>query len=233
MRFGHRFESRYYQKPTLSEDLIVAWELDETSGTRYPYYGGSEFNLTDVNTVGTADAPPGIGGLCASFNASNTEYLYCADPFPPPLAFSVSAWVYVYSLSVYHGIVGQDVSPNRMWLLYIGNTNATQFILSADGTAITVATGGAVSSGEWTLVTGVWNGTNVVVYKNLAAGVPVAFSGPVFNGTANLAIGARSGGALLCNGRIAQPLIWRRALTLTEITYLYNSGNGRPLSDWL
>lgn len=234
MRFGHRFESRYgVSRSTLNDDLIVAWPLDEASGTRYPDYGGSAFDLTDVNTVGTADAPPGIGGLCANFNGSS-EYLYCADPFPPPAALSVFAWVNASSVTGVRVVCSQDGLSERSWNLYL-NAGVVECVLSADGTAFTTAqVSGAISTSAWYLVGFAWDGAKVTAYKNVTPGTPLTFASALFNSPQQVKIGAfRSTPFGFFAGRIAQPLIWSRALTLTEITYLYNSGSGRPLSDWL
>jgi len=235
MRFGHRFDLRYQQKSALAEDLIVAWPLDEASGTRYPYYGGTEFNLTDVNTVGTADAPPGIGGRCANFDGS-TEYLYCADPFAPPSALTVSAWVYQpggISTKIIAGVRG--AAGTFSWGLYLA-TLTPRFFVSANGTAITEVNAAAISGSTWTLLTAVWTGASLLLYKDLTPGSPAAFSSALFDSTEPLSIGAgtiSTTPAFFFGGRIAQPLIWSRAIAPSEIAYLYNSGNGRPLTDWL
>lgn len=235
MRFGHRFESRYYQRSTLNDGLIVAWPLDEASGTRYPDYGGTEFNLTDVNTVGTADAPPGIGGLAASFDGA-TEYLYCADPFPPPSGMSVFAWVYATSVTSVRIIASQDsaAAGGRAWNLYL-NAGAVECLLSANGSAFTTATvTGALSTNTWYLVGFSWDGATITAYKNTTAGTPSAFTSTIFDSAQELKIGAyRPTPTAYFAGRMCQILIHRRALASSEIAYLYAAGAGRPLSDWL
>lgn len=240
MRFGHRFESRYgSSRSTLNDDLIAAWPLDEASGTRYADYGGSAFDLTEVDGVGTADAPSGIGGLCANLNGSS-EYLYCADPFAPPSALSITAWVYPLSVSGADIIVSQDrvtTGSDRAFGLYLSNGVITSY-LSVNGTAVVnAAAGAALSTSAWAQAALVWNGSTITSYRNTVAGTPAAFATSAYwNSAEPLRIGAHSISGVISSffhGRIAQPLIWSRTLTAAEIAYLYNSGSGRPLSDWL
>lgn len=237
MRFGHRFESRYYQKSTLSEDLIVAWELDETSGTRYPYYGGTEFNLTDVNTVGTGAAPAGIGGLCASFASASNEGLLLS-PCPEALrftgSFTLAAWINPTGVQAINSIFNRwDGSPNTSWVLYYLNTGRIQLSVSSSGTGFVLTQALGVPAG-WVLAFGGYDGANIHAAYNDSAESNIPHATGIFAGTSDLMLGKRNiANTQKFDGLMCQCVAWSRWLSASERAYLYNSGDGRPLSDWL
>lgn len=231
---------------------MVAWPLDEASGTRYPDYGGSAFNLTDVNTVGSAAAPTGIGGVCASFEESTSEYLYATNTqtlaLKPLQIISVSAWVYFDSFTdPYSTILGRFniVGSSRQWILAY-DTDPTpdvmRFRVSSNGTSLaSVDSSVSFSLSTWYHVVAICDGAQLAISVNGTVDTTPYSSGIYTGGIQATMLGAFGNGGgegtssynSYHDGRISQALIWSRAITSDEITYLYNSGNGRPLSDWL
>lgn len=75
-------------EPSVYDDAVSLWRLDEASGTRADSIGSND--LTDNNTVGYANAGP--QGVVASAVAANSEYLSRAN-MELPASYTLSMWV--------------------------------------------------------------------------------------------------------------------------------------------
>lgn len=73
------------------------------------------------------------------------------------------------------------------------------------------------NDGEWHHFTGVYDGTQIRIYKDGTLDASGAFSGPVDTNTSPLFIGARGGSALFFGGSLDEVKIFNRALTAAEV----------------
>jgi hypothetical protein len=208
-------------------DLVAYWKLDEASGTRNDSVGTS--HLTDVNTVTSAT---GKIGNAASFDRTSAEALTVADNAAlsmGDLDFSISLWVNFPTApggAYYPGIIGKWATTHEYILAYDGDTNNLYWSVSSDGTAETNLETGPLSANTWYHVVAFHDSINNQIGLVINAGTPdtTAWSGGVFNGTSNLTLGDWIGYYWL--GLIDEVGIWKRLLTSTERTQLYNSGAG-------
>jgi hypothetical protein len=72
---------------------------------------------------------------------------------------------------------------------------------------------------------------NVCANDGAVASTSTSGQAPV-TGASDFNIGRRQAGDFYTDGLIDQVGIWKRKLTSDEITYLYNSGNGRSYADF-
>jgi hypothetical protein len=220
----HRFKS----ENTLLNSLVAYWKLDETSSTRFDSTSNNN-DLTDNNTVGSAT---GKIGNAADFDGTN----YLSAPnnatFSPTGHFTVTGWVRLQTILGNPGIAGvwHFTSVNdRQWILYVnGSSKYSAFSVSPDGiNDTTLFSPPGLSVGTWYFLAAGWDGSNMFLSINAGTPETTAFSGPIYSGATNpFEVGAYDGGAAFMDGRIDEIGLWHRALTVSEISLLYNSGSG-------
>ncbi len=224
--------------------LISYWKMDETSGVRVDSVTASGNDLTDNNTVTSA---AGKVGNTAVFTRANAEWLSRADNVSlstGDIDFTFAGWVSLTSKpstgGVGMGIVGKWNTgvAEREHLIYWDETlDRFLFVVSANGTTsafVKADTLGAPVIGTFYFVVGWHDATANTINIQANAGTvdSVAHSTGVRDGASNLTIGAYAGvdgtplAATDLDGRVDELGFWKRVLTSTERTNLYNAGTG-------
>lgn len=218
----------------LKSGLTAYYALDEASGNAIDSSGNGR-TLTLTGTVGAGSGGP--LGSYRSFPGGSGHHLSRSDAafHPGSTPYSACGWAYMTNTGqsnfpVLFGVT--DNTTNREWWVLINTSNQFSATASTPGNASTaINVSSAWSAAAWYLVAVVWDGTNLKLSINGAAFTTVAYSGPVFSGTAQFKIGALGNASL--NGRMAGVGVWiGRVLTLTDIQTLYNGGSGLPYSSW-
>ena len=194
----------------------------------------------DTSVVGKVKS-----GNSAQFIAANLEYFSIADNAAlsmGDISFTIAGWVYLDTTPASDatmGILGKWASLNLEYRLYVDNTAGTirfKFDVRDTGdvttTTTTASTFGAPSTATWYFLTVYHNAaTNLIGIKvNDGAFDTAATTGGVRDGTAAFEIGRHTAGNYL-NGRAHDVIIAKQIYTDAEITYLYNSGNGRRFEE--
>lgn len=213
--------------------LVSWWDLDETSGTRYDAFGNND--LSDNNTVGYA---AGVSSNAADFVATNNEYLSIADNADVSMGnitFTIGFWVYISTDATYPLVFKSTGTTSKEWYFYNVVNTGVRFYVMDDGTGsaghYTTVTTGALSTGAWHYIMAWHKADTDIVGISLDNGTPVTntWTAGVFDGTAPLRFGASD--AALMSGRLDEVVIYKRALTTDERTWLYNNGAGRSYAD--
>lgn len=220
--------------PTLYQNLVSYWKLDEASGTRADSHGSN--NLADNNTV---LATTGKIGNAGNFVAANSEYLSIADN--PSLSItgdlSISFWMWTTNTqpAAAQAIVGkhQSVAGGRSYsiylLTYFGN-GVVRFAVSSDGNSNASGNmeSGALLNSTWYHIVGTYQaGVTQKLYVN--AGTPIdkgSTEASIIDNASQFAIGAFAGGANFFNGIVDEVGIWNKVLTADEVTSLFAAGAG-------
>lgn len=220
------------------ENLEAWWTLDEASGTRVDSHGAN--NLTDNFTVTQA---AGKVGNAAQFAVANTEYLDIVDNVSLSMGdidFTICAWAYLDSkpgaggrgvLAKYNAGAGE-----REYLIqYRLDTNRIQFLWGtnggATGNSIPADNFGVVSTGAWMFIVAGHNGNNVFISVNNGAKNTAGDNGTLHDSTSNFHLGSQNGTSETWDGRIDETCLYKRVLSSAEITWLWNSGDGRTYAD--
>lgn len=211
---------------TLYTDLISFWEMGESSGTRADSVVGSANDLTDNNTV-----TGGNDGVAYSqFTSANSEYLSHADNAGLSVAgsaFSFNFWLYGDSLST--GLLVKDggfgnaefviqrvFTSGHMWRFIVLDSShgseSVDIAYPATGAWYMLTVTCPAGAGNLQII--VNDGTPVTASKTLT----------VNNSSADIRIG--TDGSSYFNGRMRRVGFWKKVLSASEITQLYNSGNG-------
>lgn len=207
--------------------ITGAWEFDETSGTdAVPAVGtlhGTAQGGVTVNQTGKI-------GKCWVLDNTN-GYIEFADNAINDLTnnFTISIWFKAanYSTNRYIFTKGAGMYAARV------NSTGPQFRWMTTGLTPSAANAATFTpvADQWTLLCLTYvNGVGAKVYWNGVYKETLAMSGTITTDNFSLKIG-RYTGTEVFNGSIDQFIIWgSRVLTDSDITTLYNSGNGRPIS---
>lgn len=228
---------------TLGTNLTAYWSLEEASGIRTDSKGAS--HLSDFNSTGVSGATGKVGSCC-DFESASLQYLRAAGNADLLLssdqAFTFSAWVRAESFVGSMVVLSKDMAadPDRSYQLQwsFSDSRARWLLWGSDGTLVDVSrpSPAMVDSTWYHLICGhdpVANQVFIIVNN----GTPdvVSFSlGTRDNNAWDFRIGAVSTGSIgsfTWDGLIDEVGFWKRVLTPAEITYLYNSGNGRSISE--
>lgn len=212
--------------------LLSYWPLTEASGSRADIWGGQ--TLTDNATVTAGTAATGWLRTSSLFTAANSEWLSLADNTAMSVnggSFTFGCWVNPTALGAQMCIASKYQSTGATTGEWIFRFNAT------GGVFATMISGSTLTSGVTTttkLVAGQWSyvacGMNMVdgfqfVY-NMGEYQKLTYSSAVNDSTIDFRIGQRSDIEFL-GGMVAGAAYWQRALTVGELDWICNKGNGR------
>ena len=199
----------------LTDNLLSYWKLDDNSNDAVGSNNGTDSNIS------YAAAKINNG---ASFNGSSSKITHSASGFPTGnAARSVNFWVKLNSTASGRQVfLYGTYSSGQVWCVMMSNSIFVQgYMLNASGASSTV-----LSTGTWYMCTVTMDGSgNIAYYLNGSA-----------DGTATIAtLNTTASGGIIGNGwdgyfsgMVDEIGFWSRVLSSTEVSQLYNSGNGLP-----
>ena len=224
----------------LSASLVSYWELDEASGTRIDSNDLNKNHLTDNNTVGQA---VGKVGNAAQFNSLSSRSLTRASNASlqtGDIDQTICAWVYLDSKpATTMRIAGKTDNTTGAGYAIDWQNTADRFsfrMWQAGGGASLNAIAshfGAPALSTWYFVVARFDSVsgNGIITVNDGTKSATAKSASPGSDTVAFAIGANGDGTSFFDGRIDQVGLWKRYLTDTEVTFLYNNGAGRTYAE--
>lgn len=222
---------------SLLTSLVAHWSLaaltDDSGGNTLSNNGGVTFVAGKV-------------GNCANFAAASSQNLQIADNANLSMGdinLTIAGWFYLATkpasamtpLSKWN-----FTTANREYFISWSNvTDRFTFLVSPDGVVSTTVT--ANNLGAPTLATfyfllaehdAVNNITTIAANNGVADSA--AHTTGVFNGTSTFGLGCITSAPVgnFWDGRIDQVGIWKRLLTASEKSALYNNGNGLAFADF-
>ena len=236
-------------------DAISAWQKELTQAEITELYNsgnGAQYITNDFYKPTTNDAlntynGTAIGGLtygvgkigtAFQFNGTNAYVELPDNSFNFTNDFTASAWVYLQTLpSTVCGIVGNFNFAVGGWGMYLSGGNLVAVIRNTAGPYYLGNTTSVFTAGQWTNVVMVFKknvgfyiyGNGVLAGQLLATVNPNYGISPIPHAKSRIGLLNYSGDWwwMPNNSRIDGVNVWNRALTTTEITELYNSGNGK------
>lgn len=217
----------------ITDNLISFWELEESSGTRNDSKGTN--HLTDNNTVTSTS---GKVGNAAVFTAANLESLTRADNASLSTGNIDFTWVFWVKMT----------SAASVGLIYKGDSTGVEYAITArsggafrfevdNGAGLINITGvdstTTYSTGTWYMVECYHDSVNdlIAVAVNNGIANTTAYSLGSWDSSVSLYMGVDGDFGDYLNGQLDQVGFWKRILTPTERTFLYNSGNGRSYAE--
>lgn len=220
---------------SLLTGLVSYWKLDEVSDGSAPVTRGDSVvasgnDLTDNNTVASA---AGKIGNAASYIKANSEVLTHVDNALLSIGASDAtfcAWFNIAALGVINGVLGKDdAAGNREYGLFVQASNVLQwYVFTAGGYQPLNSTAGALAASTWIFVAAWHDFTAHTINLQINNGVVDSLAvnaGGVNDLAAAFTIG-RQGSTNNFGGLIDEVGFWKRVLTATELTALWNGGAG-------
>jgi hypothetical protein len=217
----------------LADNLVSVWALDESSGNALDSFGTN----TLTETSGTIDAATGKLSGARDFELGDTEYFTIADNASlstGDIDWTFAVWVNMESLPAAATIAVKGNGSGFEWILdYVGG-GTTRFRLrvfaaAGFGTNGTVQADnfGAPSTGTWYLITCGHDSVNNLVFIAVNAGTrnTSSYSSGSYDSTGAFFLGNDPFNAYY-DGLLDEAIFWKRVITTTEATQLYNAGAG-------
>lgn len=214
-----------YGETSLLTDLVSYWKLDESSGNAADSVGS---NTGTNSNVTYAAAKINNGGV---FNGSSAELNIGTTSSLKTSSFSISTWINGDTFATN----GRFIFCNQIhgnyygWNLNIGTDSKVYLSLQSSAATKHIGSVATLSTGMWYHLVATYDGTTGKIYingtenKSEASGLTLAYEAG-----AEVMIGNRDGSTVnWFDGIIDEVGIWSRALSSTEVTELYNSGNGK------
>lgn len=215
--------------------LVSYWALDEASGNAIDSHGSN--TLTDNNTVAAATGK--VSGA-RDFELDNTESFSVADNASlsvPDQDFSFAVWVNPESGAARNEILSKGGASDLSYSLLRAANSGFSFYVSSgvgfqNGTFVD-SSAGAPSSGSWYFVV-CWhdataNTTNIQVNDGSVDSTSFTFG--TYDDVGDFALGQEPFYGNYYDGLLDEVGFWKKVLTSTERTWLYNSGAGRSYAD--
>jgi hypothetical protein len=219
------------QTPALTDSLVAHWKLDEASGARNDSVGSSLLNANSTVT----QAAGKLGGA-AQFAAASSEGLSVVDnaalSMSPSQAFTLSAWYYIDTAPGAYAVPGLIVkdTDSEYELVLEGAAYGSGIRFRVWNTVapnyydLRLPSYGALSA--WHFVLAWYDPAAGKIFLQLDNGTPAELACPAgpADGAGNLGLGRYH------NGRIDHVAIWKRVLSSSERTELWNNGAGKELT---
>lgn len=234
--------ARLYNPHPFTDKLVAAYTFEE-SGTYFDHSGLGN-HPTNVNGVTQVAGKVGNAG---GFASASTQYLavnsnsYLAIGNRP---FTLEGWVYTVDRSVYQIIASKynSQSGSREWLFDIFGGAGARVRFGVYHDAVTfntveAANFGTIPNSTWIHVICWYDPTagTINIEANGTAETPVAHTGGIYAGTAQMRIGSSTNSSgnpgQSLNGQADELRIWKRIFSSSQRAWLRNGGNGRTLEE--
>lgn len=216
----------------LTDNLEAYWKFDESSGNAIDSTANNN-DLTNNNTVTYVAAKINNG---ADLESASSQYFSIADASQTGLDFSdaltFAGWVKYESIALDDSpfIFKREAAGNQRAYDFYSNTTSLNFDSYTDGSTL-----GCNETVAWVPLTGTFyhvavtkSGTTVKFYVNASQqGTDQAGSNAtIFNASSAFELGSFLANPSYFDGIMDEWGCWSRALSATEISELYNGGNG-------
>ena len=225
---------------TLLDDLLAYWSLDESSGTRYDSHT-RDVDLSDYDGTTGVTGVVGDAAFLDRDEGTNGSYLNASATLADTLSmgtgdYAIAFWARIDSIiSNNMGLVHMGSGGVSGASVYTGSNGRIHATMRDDASQLR-----ADASYDWASNLGTW--IFIVANYDRDGDLTIYVDG-VDKGSTD--ISAKQDSSIMMNvgltlayreserlhGALDELGIWGRSLTQSEITWLYNSGNGRSYGD--
>jgi type II secretory pathway pseudopilin PulG len=218
--------------PINDAGLVAYWNFDEGTGTAANDRSGNGNNGTLTNGPAWAAGGDCKAGGCLSFDGSD-DYVEVGNPASLAITgpLTITAWARVMQGGgTYKLIVSRGKWDNGGYTMgwHAGSNPGTAygFARKNDNTTYAWANSSSVLSlGTWNFIAYVYDGDTVKIYANGGSTTyPSGNTPSIYNAAKNVNLGRESGtSSYAFNGYMDDVRIYNRALSMAEISSLYNA----------
>ncbi len=227
----------FFQAPTSTwatiTNLVSQWKMNDNAANTVVTDSKSTNTGTSASNTSTLSVSGKIS-TALKFERASIDFIDVGHGSQLNISgdITISAWVYFTATDAgdINTIVSKSINGgayDQYFLFEIGGN----IYMRVRNTSASVFDGIQTSAGinKWQFVCGVVNGTTVTTYVNgsSAGGTTATVTGTRATISTSTKIGKlNDAGPFLMRGNLDDVRIYNRALTQSEITALYNSGNG-------
>lgn len=208
---------------SLQNGLVSYWKADQTSGNLVDSVGSN--TGTNNNTVTFA---AGKLNNCAVFNGSNQNFSVGTSLFTSYTGLTINLWVNLDIIDTFQGFMWK--SDDTTYSIGLRVTDANKIsaqITTGTETGITANT--SLTTATWYMATVNYDGANINLYLNAAVdATAVPKTGNLKTSADTVYLGSQVNNTYL-DGKLDEVGVWSRALTETEIKYLWAMGGARQV----
>lgn len=202
--------------------LYYSFDASNTSGTNMVDLSFNGNDGTCVDMVSDCNTVEGLLINASDFDGSN-DHIEFLNVLSSSSAWSISAWVYMSSLSSNNVIVTLQKDFNIQ--LFYDTINSKIVLETYDGTSATTTVSTAGASNVWYHVVATYDGTTQKIYVDGSLDDSDLANSPSAISVSNR-IGSHRSGITFYDGKIDEVGVWDIALTASNVSTLYNSGTG-------
>lgn len=223
---------------TASTGLLAFWRMEEASGNRVD----SVSNQALVPT-GAPGSAAGKTGMAVSFDTGTGKYLAASDTATLSVganqSFTVACWVrFNGTPSGSRGLVGKgNASIAYSGCEYLLGTSGTslQWYIGSGSNSVNIAASVTLAAATWYFIVGWYDAGADIQYVQVNNGsvAQIANAGGSHDSAGPVEVGRQPqwSGTAPFDGQIDNVMFWKRVLTPTERSDLWNSGNGLDYAD--
>jgi hypothetical protein len=219
--------------------LVAYYSMEDSSGSG----AVDSFAANNMTLNGTLGSAAGKISNCRTSSGSSANYLSLSSVagFSPGSGnFTLTFWAksaLVGQGGAYPIVLSKDGnSSNEEWLIYIdAGANSPVLEVTSNGSSKShvTATGSIFGDTSWHFVAAEWDGTNLAISVDGGAFATTGYTGSIFSGTGPVRMFADVSSSNSWDGSLDEVAFWKgRALTITEVGTLYNSGVGFGYSNF-
>lgn len=230
----------------LKTNLVAYWTLNESSdGSGAVDRLDSSGNNNTLTDYGTTPSATGLKSNGADLERDNSEFLARASTASLAMSdidFTIAFWIKVETAQVQYIFAKGNstaAASNYAYFSYLDASNKLYWYVSNGTSVIPVNKASVISTGNWAFVVLYHDSVNNLIGISINNGTHATAEctgGCLDNATFPQKIGNRPGNIGDYNsgfdGMMDEIGIWKRMLTASEITWLYNAGAGRTYSEF-
>ncbi len=234
----------YVEKERWATTTLVAhWKMDDNAANSTISDYNDSYDMTYKDDSGVIDTSTGssLGKVNGAIDFDGDDERVVSDSAPDINGsdpFTVSLWIKLDSLpsseKYYAPFTFTESEDSGTWdkVIRISDSGDVGFYVYSGGVQEAIKSG-VVSTGSWYHIVGSFDGTNVRVYVNDTAGTPDTaggsydFTSPIFELSFVPNVNYER-----VNGQIDDVRLYKKALSPSEVSTLYNSGDGTEAEDY-
>lgn len=214
-------------------DLVAYWRLDETSGNRVDLIGTNDLvkeSTGDSYVAGQITNALYVSSAADQYAAYDSDEISLGTDTP----FSINLWVNPRGYNTWTPLVCKGTGAGATtieWWTALNSTGSVYFFVANGASSASRTTTATIASNGWTMLTFTHdtNANTINIYTNQGGLLGTqSWSGGTTNGTGKIRVGMfPHTDASYANAYIDEVGFWKRVLSASDISNLWNTGTGR------
>jgi len=210
---------------SLVNGLMGYWKLNETTGSALDSVGS-----INGAVFGATQGVPGKISTAYRFNAATNSYIDLGISCKPTTAISFAVWLNPSTFNdIYSGVINNTtwVNPTEQYGYNVFlDSSKMLFELFNGDVQNSLWSNATITPNTWHFIVGTWDGAKMKLYINNVLDASQARTTTIGYDLASVLRFGSHSAPYDYTGVIDEIGIWNRALTISEVSTLYNSSNG-------